>query len=69
MVGFTQGFLQRFRRLISVGLTLRGLMQFGAHMSLQGILSSESIPNTARRSVAAGVGTEVTLLASLVWMF
>ena len=44
-------------------------MKFGAYMSLQGILSSESIPNTARCSVAAGVGTEVTVLASLVWMF
>jgi hypothetical protein len=46
-----------------------GLMKFGSYMSLQGILSSESIPDTARCSVAVGIVTEVTLLACFLWIF
>jgi hypothetical protein len=39
-----------------------------AHMSLQSVLSSESIPDTAQCSVAAGMVTEVTLFVCFLWM-
>jgi hypothetical protein len=39
-----------------------------AYMSLQSVLSSEPIPDTAQCSVAVGMGTEVTLFTCLLWM-
>ena len=44
-------------------------MNFCAYMSLQSVLSSESIPDTAQCSVAVGIVTEVTLFTCLLWMF